>query len=323
MSAGSELDAVLAGLQAQIDAQKAVTVGLAQRVTALEDAPPTTTPPPTTPPPTTTPPVVVGPSKIPCPKTAPAGYSLIVAEDFLEPVARGGFPGVYANHKDTRKFGISGYPKGYHDTRYNSAANKTSFQYGDYDLANISVSNSCLTLHMEAPATGPFKVACPVAQCADPGTGRWGYCTYGIFASCWKVDTIPWAKTVPLCWPESQSNENDGEINWPECNLDGSNIMGYCHKADSGTGPVQQFVASTNVPATDGNWHVTELQWDKQRVTYLLDGHKVAEFTGARIPYDPMRWVMQNETKLSGDINSLRGKNGLVLYDWLYVATKN
>jgi hypothetical protein len=277
---------------------------LEARIAALEPTPPPPPPPPPKP----------GPSGLRMPTSAGPEWRTIIAEDFNDPAPRGTFPGPYARPiPGQREYGIRAYPRGYTDTSGR----------GEYDEANISAGDSVLVCHLEAPPSGPFKVAAPVPLLANPGTGRWGYVTAAIIEFAWRADVIGWAKTVPLLWPSSQDNRADGELNNPEANLDGTARIGtFVHKAGAPPkpAPVEQWSAQTTTIASDGKWHVSRTEWEAGKVArFYLDGLKVAEWT-ERIPASPMRFVLQNETRTAGILD--RGPAGRVEYDWVFAAVR-
>ena len=94
-------------------------------------------------------------------------------------------------------------------------------------------------------------------------------------------------------WPR------DGEIDFPEGEFDGT-IYAFMHRQGATTGSDQDAFA-TSARWTD--WHTATLEWTPSAVRFYLDGKLIGTSTN-RIPNTPMRWVIQNETTLSGFLPS-------------------
>ncbi len=124
-------------------------------------------------------------------------------------------------------------------------------------------------------------------------------------------------KTAWLLWPDSERWPKDGEIDFPEGNLDGT-ISAFMHR-QNGRSVDDQDAYSTN--ATYSTWHTAVTEWlpESQSLKFYLDGQLIGHST-SRVPNTPMHWVLQTETSLSGCIPA-DSTSGHVLIDWVAVYT--
>ena len=82
---------------------------------------------------------------------------------------------------------------------------------------------------------------------------------YGRYAVRWKADAIPGYKVAWLLWPDSEVWPRDGEIDFPEGNLDGT-VEGFMHR-QNGTSGGDQDHAGSAVRFGDGRWHTAVTEW--------------------------------------------------------------
>ena len=215
------------------------------------------------------------PSGIPMPATSPAGWKLIFSDNFTKNVAAGSWPGSAYGAKWTA------YGPGWKDT---SGA-------GTYETKNISVADSCLTLHL-ATVGGVVEVAAPIPLLpgSDPSKGVWAGQKYGMYSVCFKADAgLRGFKTAWLLWTDSNIWA-DGEIDFPEGDL-GATINGYVHNI---SGDPSKTVLAVSTDDTYLTWHVATIKWTAAGVTFILDGKVIGSSTVS--PSVPMHWVIQTET---------------------------
>jgi hypothetical protein len=221
------------------------------------------------------------------------GWHQIFTDDFTTDVPLGSFPNAVS---DTWR----AYPDGTQDTSKN----------GTYEPDQVaSVQNGLLNVHLHT-ANGTHMVAALLPKL--PGApGKNGGLLYGRYAIRFKADPMPGYKVAWLLWPDSGNWPYDGEIDFPEGNLD-STISAFMHHMD-GTSKSDQDAYPTNAQYT--SWHTAVIEWLPTRVTFILDGQVIGNST-ARIPNTPMHWVIQTETALDGVAPS-DSVAGNVQIDWV------
>lgn len=133
---------------------------------------------------------------------------------------------------------------------------------------------------------------------------------YGKFSMRLRADKIPGYKIAPLLWPDSGKWPNDGEIDFPEGDLNGRSLSAFHHHA-SARGTQQHF--STRV--SPRKWHTYETVWTPGRVAFRVDGRRVGVST-KQVPNKPMHWVLQFETAIRSQAPSKRA-HGHVQIDWI------
>ena len=190
------------------------------------------------------------------PTTAPAGWTLIYSEDFNVNATVGSFtnvgsswnlssPAAYVNS-------LFAYPLGWLDTSKNGQYNPSK---------TLSVDNSQLHIHLYAENTN-FWVSAPLPALPTM--------TYGRYEECFRVSQSSGSyKVAWLLWPDSNLWPNDGEIDFPETNLN-STISAYMHFANASGG---QDAYSTSIIISDGLWHVAITEWTAGQVLFYLYGH--------------------------------------------------
>jgi beta-glucanase (GH16 family) len=237
---------------------------------------PVATPVPT---PTTAPTPVPTPTKAPTPPptAAPvAGWTSIFRDDFNTNVARGSF----LSQMGDRWYA---YPYGWKDSSKN----------GTYDPSTVAVSNGILDVHIQT-TDGVRRVAA-IGPRISSNNGQ----LYGRYEIRFRADSMRGYKAAWLLWPTSGVWPRDGEIDFPEGEFDGT-IYAFMHRQGATTGSDQDAFA-TSARWTD--WHTATLEWTPSAVRFYLDGKLIGTSTN-RIPNTPMRWVIQNETTLSGFLPS-------------------
>jgi hypothetical protein len=202
------------------------------------------------------------------------GWHQIFADDFLTDVPLGSFPSAVSSRWNA-------YPDGWMDTSKN----------GTYEPSKVvSISGGVLRMHLHTEG-GVHMVSAPepILPGGTPGL------LYGRYAVCFRSDPVPGYKTAWLLWPDSENWPTDGEIDFPEGNLDGT-ISAFMHRMNGTSGSDQDAYTST---ATYPTWHTAVIEWSATQCRFLLDGTVLGAST-QRIPSTKMHWVLQTETQLSG-----------------------
>jgi Glycosyl hydrolases family 16 len=217
------------------------------------------------------------------------GWHQIFADDFQTDVPVGGFSGCDQGTVRTCA-GLPAavqakwwaYPDGWKDT---------SGQGTYAPSQTISIANGAMHLHMYT-ANGSTMVAAPVPKIPDP-VGSEGGQLYGRYAIRWMVQAPTDSfKLAWLLWPDSEKFPADGEIDFPEGQLNGD-ITAFMHRQGA-TSDSDQNEFDTPVPISSG-WHTSVIDWTASAVTFALDGTVLGTAT-TRIPNTPMHWVLQSET---------------------------
>ncbi len=236
---------------------------------------PTPTPTPVPPPPTPT-------GDLP-------GWKQIFTEDFATPCTEGQFLTAYAGK-------WSAYPKGWQDTS----------KHGTYDPAIISVADGVMSMRIHTTPDGVHHVAAPypllpvpvITQYNTPNTPQ----LYGRYSVRFRSDSMHGYKVAWLLWPMSGVWPRDGEIDFPEGDLD-STFAAFMHRQEGSSGSDQDYVGTGK---TMSDWHVAVIEWGPTQCRFLVDDvvmgtvaqrSDVAHPNGI-IPNTPMRWVLQTETAL-------------------------
>lgn len=243
--------------------------------------------------------VVNTPAVTPAPTSMPQGdlpgWKAVVGEEFTTDAALGTFLATYQN------FGAYPYP--WTDTSRNVRSNPGYY----HPEKTLSVSGGALDawLHYDSEL-GRYLVAAPTPNLPQM--------TYGRFAMRLRADRIAGYKIAPLLWPDSERWPDDGEIDFPEGDLDGTSLKAFHHYARSTGG---QDVFDTRVDPTA--WHVYETIWSPGRVEFLVDGQSIGSSTNY-VPSTPMHWVLQMETEISSTAPPT-SSSGHVQIDWVKAYT--
>lgn len=270
-------------------------------VTVVPEVPTTTTTstPPTSPTTTTAPTTTT--TSVPA-STAPKGNLPGWTHAFAEDFTRSAPKGSWANDTDPYKVvyvGAEGqqwrtYPSTFLDT----------YQRRPYRPAEVlSVADGMLQFDLHN-VDGQPAGANPSPIIANGSQ----YQTYGRYSARLRVDNpnlseyhIAW-----LLWPESEKWPDDGEIDFPEGQLN-ETAYGFHHYALASGGQ-----DSANTGVSFNNWHVYTIEWSPGRVRFLLDDAVVLDTT-RYVPTKPMRWQLQTETKGYGT------NRGNLLVDWVSI----
>ena len=277
----ARIDAVHAAQVAQITAARAA--GLLPAVPVVASS--VVTAPVVTAPVVTAPVDALSPSGQAAPRGDLAGWKQTYVEDFGTKVATGSWPGAYGSHWYA----------------YNDGSKDTS-RNGTYMPSKVlSVHDGVLDYSIRTEG-GQHLVSAPVVK------DTYGQ-VYGRYSVRFRSDTLKGYKTAWLLWPDTQRWPDDGEIDFPEGNLDGT-IGAFSHFASSAGGQ-DEFGSSSSFDA----WHTATIEWVPGKVSFALDG-KVLGSSTKDVPATAMHWVLQTETSLSGAAPAT-GVAGHVLVDWV------
>jgi beta-glucanase (GH16 family) len=223
------------------------------------------------------------------------GWHQVFADDFTTDVPLGKFPGAVADK-------WSAYPDGWNDTTKNGTY---------YPSKVISIRNGVLNMYLHTE-NGIHMVSAPEPKI--PGAvGSEGGLLYGRYVIRFRADPIPGYKTAWLLWPDSETWPRDGEIDFPEGDLDGT-LSAFMHRQNGTSGDDQDAFDSS---ITYTAWHTATLEWLPSSVRFFLDGKLIGTST-SRIPDTPMHWVIQTETATDGSVPSNTAA-GNVQIDWVSV----
>jgi Glycosyl hydrolases family 16 len=190
---------------------------------------------------------------------------------------------------------------------------------GTYYPSNvISLQNGLMNLHIHSETVGGqtyHMVAAPVPKIPG-GPGGMGGLLYGRYAVRFRADPLPGYKTAWLLWPDSGVWPRDGEIDFPEGNLDGT-VSAFMHwQGASSGGEASAFPTSV----TYNRWHTAVTEWSPSACSFYLDGVLVGRTT-ERIPDTPMHWVIQTQTQIGGTAPA-NSTEGNVQLDWVTAYAK-
>jgi len=220
------------------------------------------------------------------------GWKQVLAEDFSTPAALGEVGTVYGQSL-----------RGYSDAKDTSG-------HGTYSPDSVlSVSDGVLDFYLHTQDGEP-RVAAPVI---DDYKGQ----TYGRYSVRFRADHIPGYKIAFLLWPLS-NDWNEGEIDWPEGDLNGRMSPASAIKGSLSGGRVSVDPPTRVFSSTDSSgWHIATTEWTPGSVKWFWDGALVGQTTvPAGVPTTPFRWTLQAETATDGPA-PLPGTAGHLQVDWV------
>jgi Glycosyl hydrolases family 16 len=239
----------------------------------------------------------VDPSGVPAPVGDITGWHEIFVDDFSTPVPLGSFPSAVSSRWDA-------YNDGWKDTS----------GHGTYYCSKVcSVQNGMLDLYLHTE-NGVHMVAAPWPRVlGNSGGADVNGQLYGRYVIRFRADPVAGYKTAWLLWPDSGVWPRDGEIDFPEGNLN-STICAFMHRQNATSGSDQDaFCTQTGYTP----WHTAETDWTPTSLKFVLDGVTIGTSTNG-IPDTPMYWVIQTETALDGTVPS-DSAAGHVQIDWVAV----
>lgn len=228
------------------------------------------------------------------------GWRQLFVDDFDGDVPLGSFPAAVSS-----KWSAYRYP-----------AKDTSRRGTYWPEKVVSVDNGVLTKHIHSEAGTPLVAALTPKV---PGSSKYGQ-LYGRYEVRFRVDRLtPGYKIAWMLWPDSGSNTTgaasggggNGEIDWPEMDLDESNVWGFVHHMNATAGSDQDWF---KVPIDIRQWHTYAMEWSPGLMVLRVDGNEIGR-TSSRIPSTPMHWVLQTETSLKTAPSADAQIN--VMIDWV------
>ncbi len=168
-----------------------------------------------------------------------------------------------------------------------------------YPSKVISIQNGIMDLHIHSETIEGqtyHMVAAPVPKIPG-GPGAMGGLLYGRYAVRFRADPLPGYKTAWLLWPDSGHWPADGEIDFPEGNLDGT-FEAFMHWQGATSG---EEASAFPTSATYGTWHTAVIEWTPAACSFYLDGALIGRMTES-IPDTPMHWVLQTQTAIGGTV---------------------
>jgi beta-glucanase (GH16 family) len=192
--------------------------------------------------------------------------AVVFHEEFEEDAAEGEFATVYGDR-------LAPYPEGWRDTSGHGA-------YRPDEV--LSVHDGVLDFRLQLIDGEPSAAA------VVPVLDSYGQ-TYGRYTVRLRADPVPGWKIAFLLWPDSERWPDDGEIDFPDADLE-HDIGAFLHHADP-AGTVEEF--ATDVKLAD--WHTAVIEWSPGLVEFRLDGVLVGSSTSG-VPDGSMHFVLQTET---------------------------
>jgi beta-glucanase (GH16 family) len=165
----------------------------------------------------------------------------------------------------------------------------------------LSVANGTLRWDMHS------ENGVPLGAAVVPTLPTYGQ-TYGRYSVRFRADPVPGFGLAFLLWPDSEKWPRDGEIDFPEGELNGDITAAAHHATEAGT--VDRFRAA----ATFDDWHVATTEWRPGEVTFLLDGNEVGRSTTS-VPARSMHWVLQ--TGSDGKMLPEASARARIEVDWI------
>lgn len=203
---------------------------------------------------------------------------------------------------------IKRYPDHYPDTR--TKQGKTD---GGYYNAPMSVSGGILRIPMDV-VNGKARVAAIVPMVGSVGT--WGDSPGMIVEHRSRFTFDAGFKSAHLLWPQSNTSNPDGEIDFPEFDGPPGPVKAFLHyQKPAFSGEQKEFVTSID----PRQWHTYRTVWKMgQYVEFYCDGTLIAPRWTTRVPSTPMHCVLQNETRIgSGTTGPTAASKGLVEMAWI------
>lgn len=292
-----------------------------QPTTTVRPTPTTTAPAPSTTPTTTT----TRPATTTTTTVRPSEWRQVFFDDFTTPVAEGSFPGpAYST-----RWGV--YPDGGPDT-----AGKTPAQGGEsaasryYPTRVLSVSGGNLVKRLRVENGVPLGAGLvpllPGTPAYNPNlNGGWPQITntttpmrYGRYTIRFRSTSAAGFKAAWLLWPSSEVWPRDGEVDFPEANLNG-NICAFMHRQGATSGSDQDAFCGATPMA--GRWHTATIERAPDHISFILNGVEVGRSTN-RLPDTPMAWRIQTETCFYS-CQPAANAAATIEIDWVRIEARN
>jgi hypothetical protein len=235
------------------------------------------------------------------------GWRQIFADDFKEPVALGGW-----SDCSVERLTCGSLPATYRDRWWAFLEGWSDQASGLYSPSKtLSIADGVMDVYVHTVG-GVHLTAAPIPL-IHGRAGPLGQ-LYGRYAIRFRSDSLHGYKVAWLLWPDSETWPRDGEIDFPEGNLD-MVIEAYMHRRDATAG--NDAVGFSSGVRLSGAWHTAVIEWKKDSVVFILDGQVIGA-TMDRIPDMPMHWVLEVTTTLDG-YEPVDETEGHVDIDWVAV----
>ena len=256
--------------------------------------------------------VVVVPSPMPTATNVSSSghnWTMSYSQDFLTDAALGQFSSVYPQ--------IASYTEEQGDT----GSNQEVSTHGKYSTnKTASVANSALDIHQRVIGGTPYgAVILPDAYTPH---------VYGRVSLRYRTEDVSGLsgfKFVGLWWPSSD-NWDDGEIDWPEADIEQASRPASASVEPAVYGSNgRTFYPPTSVyaPSDTSGWHVATVDWAPDGISYYWDGVLVTKVTDPKgVPDIPMRWALQAETFLGQGVVPA-GADTHIYVDWVVIYNLN
>jgi hypothetical protein len=228
------------------------------------------------------------PSGVPMPVGNLPGWKQVFKDNFRTSVPLGGFSGC-VDRSTIMSSTCSGLPKSVAARLWAYPDGWSDNHTGVYEPSQVvSIHNGMLDYYLHTSG-GKHMVA--AIEPKIPGGVNGNGMRYGAYAVRFKSTLISGYKTAFLLWPDSEKWPADGEIDFPEGNL--NSTVGAAMHFQGGTSLQSQNAYISK--ATYATWHTAVIEWTPSKVRFILDGHVIGTSV-ASIPDTPMHWVLQSET---------------------------
>ena len=228
------------------------------------------------------------PSGVPVPTGNLPGWKQVFRYDFQQKVPLGGFSGCTAGPTILRS-NCSGLPQSVRSNLWAYPDGWPDGNTGKYLPSRVlSIHNGMLDYYLHT--TGRVHAVAALVP-KIPGAVKGNGLHYGAYAIRFRANSIPGYKVAFLLWPDSEIWPADGEIDFPEGNLD--RTVDAAMHFQGGRSLISQDVYRSN--ATFSSWHTAVIEWTPTKCRFILDGH-VLGTSVSLIPSTPMHWVLQVQT---------------------------
>lgn len=251
------------------------------------------------------------PSGVPLPLGDVHEWHQVFAQDFSTSVRTGGFSGctrgatlvssVCRGLPRALRARWWAYPDGWPDTGDGATYSPSRV---------LSIHNGVLDYYIHS-VDGRHLAAAVVPKI--PGGVDGGGLLYGAYVVRFRADRIVGYKTAWLLWPDGGEWPAEGEIDFPEGDLNGD-ISAFMHHQE-GVAVTRQDVYPTS--ARYNTWHTAIIAWTPGSCRFILDGIQIGA-SSRFVPGNPMHWVLQTETATDGTTPTA-GASGHLLIAWVAV----
>jgi hypothetical protein len=258
------------------------------------------------------------------------GWHQVFYDNFAnENVALGGFSGCSSTTRVCSGLPTAlqstwwDYPDGWLDTQKDCPYEPSQ---------TMSIAGGIMDMYIHTASNGTCMTAVPEPKIPN-AVGKDGGQLYGMYSVRMKSDPVPGYLTAFLLWPDSATPAwpQNGEIDFPNNNLNSTNITAYLHYEGAMTGGDQAIYNDPS--ANQSSWHTYTIQWAPTYVNFLVDGKTIGGYNSqtpgysqAKIPDTAMHWVLQTESYIgtspgtaSNPIPPATTASGHLQVDWVSI----